>query len=47
MERVAVESELGSGQGIIITRIRNSIHTWSSDNGSDVAFVIWLVLMLY
>ena len=40
MERVAVERELGSGQGDIMTRIPNSNHTWSSGNGSDVAFVI-------
>ena len=30
MERVAVERELGSGQGDIMTRIPNSNHTWSS-----------------
>ena len=36
----AVESELGSGQGDIMTRIPNSNHTWSSGIGSDVAFII-------
>ena len=36
MERVAVERELGSGQGDIMTRIPNR-----SGIGSDVAFVIW------
>ena len=41
MERVAVERELGSGQGDIMTRIPNSNHTWSSGMGSDVAFGIW------
>ena len=41
IERVAVERELGSGQGDIMTRIPNSNHTWSSGIGSDVAFVIW------
>ena len=42
MERVAVERELGSGQGdIIMTRIPNSNHSWSSGIGSDVAFVMW------
>ena len=39
MERVAVERELGSGQGDIMTRIPNSNHTWSSGIGSDVAFI--------
>ena len=39
MER-AVESEFGSGQGDIMTRIPNSNHTWSSGIGSDV-FIIW------
>ena len=38
---MAVERELGSGQGDIMTRISNRHHTWSSGNGSDVAFVIW------
>ena len=50
MERVAVERELGSGQGAIMTRIPNSNHTWSSGSGSDFALVIgyWvLLLMLY
>ena len=37
MEVVAVERELGSGQGDII----NSNHTWSSGIGYDVAFVTW------
>ena len=37
MERVAVERELGSGQGAIVTRIPNSSHTWSSGIGSDVS----------
>ena len=47
MERVAVERELGSGQGDIMTS-PNSNHSWSSGIGSDVAFVIMvLVLMLY
>ena len=36
MERVAVERELGSGQGDIMTRIPNSNHTWSSGIGSDM-----------
>ena len=39
MER-AVESELGSRLGDIMTRIPNSNHTWSSGIGSDVAFII-------
>ena len=30
MEMVAVERELGSGQGDIMTRTPNSNHTWSS-----------------
>ena len=38
MERVAVERELGSGQGAIVTRIS---HTRSSGIGSDVALIIW------
>ena len=46
MKRVAVERELGSGQGAIMTRIPNSNHTWSSGIGSDVALLV-LVLMLY
>ena len=33
IERVAVERELGSGQGAILTRIPNSNHTWSSGTG--------------
>ena len=41
MERVAVEREIGSGQGAIVTRIPNSNHTWSSGPGSDVALAIW------
>ena len=41
MERVAVETKLGSGQGAIVTRIPNSNHTWSSGISSDVALVIW------
>ena len=43
MEVVAVERELGSGQGDIITRTpnSNSNHTWSSGIGYDVAFVTW------
>ena len=41
MERVGVERELGSGQCVILTRIPNSIHTWSSGNGFDLALVIW------
>ena len=44
MEVVAVERELGSGQGDIMTRtpqIVNSNHTWSSGIGYDVAFVTW------
>ena len=43
MEVVAVERELGSGQGDIMTRIQivNSNHTWSSGIGYDVAFVTW------
>ena len=40
MEVVAVERELGSGQGDII-KIVNSNHTWSSGIGYDVAFVTW------
>ena len=37
MERVAVDRELGSGQGDIMTRIPNSNHlAWFC-----VAFVIW------
>ena len=43
MESVAVERELGSGQGAILTRIPNSNHIWSvlmlpwlSGIGSDV-----------
>ena len=47
MKRVAVERELGSGQGTIVTRIPNSNDTWSSGIGSDVALVMVLVLMLY
>ena len=35
-ERVAVERELGSGQGDIMTTIPNSNHTRSSGIGSDV-----------
>ena len=38
MEVVAVERELGSGQGDIMTRTPNS---WSSGIGYDVAFVTW------
>ena len=30
MESVALESELRSGQGDIMTRIQNSNHTWPS-----------------
>ena len=45
MERVAVERELGSGQGDIMTRIPNSNHTWSSGIGS-LRYLV-LVLMLY
>ena len=45
MERFAVERELESGQGDIMTRIPNSNHTWSSGIGSDVAFVIWYVVL--
>ena len=41
MERVAIERELGSGQGDNMTRIPNSNHTWSSGTGSNVAFIIW------
>ena len=41
MEMVAVERELGSGQGDIMTRTPNSNHTWSSSIGYDVAFVTW------
>ena len=42
MEVVAVERELGSGQGDIMTRTpNNSNHTWSSGIGYDVAFVTW------
>ena len=40
-EMVAVERELGSGQGDIMTRTPNSNHTWSSGIGYDVAFVTW------
>ena len=39
MERVAVESELGSGQGDIMIRTPSSKHTLSAGIGSDVAFV--------
>ena len=39
MERVAVERELGSGQGAIVTTIPNSNHIWSSGIGSDVTLV--------
>ena len=35
MERVAVERELGNGQGVIMTRNPNSNHTWSSGIGSN------------
>ena len=38
MEMVAVERELGSGQGDIMTRTPNSNHTCI---GYDVAFVTW------
>ena len=41
MEMVAVERELGSGQGDIMTRTPNSNHTLSSGIGYDVAFVTW------
>ena len=41
MKVVAVERELGSGQGDIMTRTLNSNHTWSSVIGYDVAFVTW------
>ena len=46
MEVVAVERELGSGQGDIMTRTPNSkiiviIATWSSGIGYDVALVTW------
>ena len=37
MDRVAVETVLGSGQGAIMT----SNHTWSSGIGFDVVLVIW------
>ena len=40
MERIAVERELGCGQGDTITRNPNSKHSWSSGIGSDVAFVM-------
>ena len=40
MEVVAVERELGSGQGPEL-QIVNSNHTWSSGIGYDVAFVTW------
>ena len=40
MEVVAVERELGSGQGDIMTRTPIS-NTWSSGIGYDVAFVTW------
>ena len=39
MERVAVEREQVSGQGLI--RIPNSNHTWSSVIGSDLPLGIW------
>ena len=41
MEMVAVERELGSVQGDIMTRTPNSNHTWSSGISYDVAFVTW------
>ena len=41
MEMVAVEIELGSGQGDIMTRTPISNHTWSSGIGFDVAFITW------
>ena len=41
MEMVAVERELGSAQGDIMTRTPNSNHIWSSRLGYDVAFVTW------
>ena len=41
MEMIAVERELGSGQGHIMTRTPNNNHTWSSGIGYDVAFVTW------
>ena len=42
MEVVAVERELGSGQGDIITRTPNSkIIGGASGIGYDVAFVTW------
>ena len=41
MARVAVERELRSGQGAVLTRIPNSNPTWSSGADSDVALVIW------
>ena len=40
MEVVAVERELGSGQGDIMTRTPVN-HTWSSGIGYDVAFITW------
>ena len=47
MERVAVERELGSGQGDIMTTILNSNHTWSSGIGSVCLCYQVLVLVLY
>ena len=41
MEMVAVERELESGQGDIMTRTPNTNHTCSSGICSDVAFVTW------
>ena len=38
MERVAVERELGNGQGVIMTRNPNSNHTWSSGIGSKMLY---------
>ena len=41
MEMVAVERELGSGQGDIMTTTPNGNRTWSSGIGYDVALVTW------
>ena len=38
-----VEIPLGSGQGTIVTRTPNSIHTCSSGIGSDITLVIWYI----
>ena len=47
MEMVAVEKELGSGQGDIMTRTPNSNHTWSSGCLLCCLRYLVLVLMLY